>query len=51
MERMVAAFRTIYNEIRPHETLAGARPIETYLREPSTTISTPVQARQLVPDS
>ena len=51
MEQMVAAFRTIYNEIRPHETLAGARPIEAYLAAPSSTISTPVQTRQLVSDS
>ncbi len=31
MTTMVEQFRQLYNPIRPHETLAGARPIERYL--------------------
>jgi putative transposase len=50
MTTKVEAFRIIYNTIRPHETLAGARPIEVFLAdpsdEPSDTLSTPVQTRQ-----
>ena len=48
----VEAFRQLYNTIRPHETLAGARPIERYLANPdqplSTPLSTPVPTRQNV---
>lgn len=51
MEQMVAAFRTIYNEIRPHEALDGDRPIARYTAEPSTSLTMPVQTRQLVPHS
>ena len=34
MTRMVNDFRHLYNNVRPHETLAGDRPIERYLAEP-----------------
>lgn len=34
MTTRVEAFRQLYNTIRPHETLAGARPIERYLANP-----------------
>ena len=34
MTRMVDDFRHLYNTIRPHETLHGARPIEAYLADP-----------------
>ncbi|MCK9249202.1 MAG: integrase core domain-containing protein, partial [Solirubrobacteraceae bacterium] len=60
MTDQVDAFRQLYNEVRPHESLDGQRPIPTYLAapaarvpraaddtEPSTTISTPVQTRQV----
>ena len=49
MTQMVQAFRQLYNHVRPHETLAGARPIERYLADPDTPtpepISAPVQTR------
>lgn len=52
MTLMVKAFRQLYNTIRPHQTLAGARPIERYLADPdtpaSTPVSTPVPTRQNV---
>jgi transposase InsO family protein len=35
MTTMVDAFRQLYNHVRPHKTLAGARPIERYLADPS----------------
>ncbi len=34
MTTMVADFRDLYNQIRPHEHLDGARPLERYLAEP-----------------
>jgi putative transposase len=34
MTTMVEDYRQLYNTIRPHETLAGARPIERYLADP-----------------
>ena len=34
MTVMVDAFRELYNTVRPHETLAGERPIERYLTDP-----------------
>lgn len=34
----VDAFRQLYNTVRPHEALAGARPIERYLADPAKTI-------------
>jgi transposase InsO family protein len=37
MTRMVNHFRQLYNTIRPHETLASARPIERYLADPAIT--------------
>ncbi|MGE4425800.1 MAG: transposase, partial [Solirubrobacteraceae bacterium] len=58
MTDQVDAFRQLYNEIRPHESLDGARPMTVYLAEPaerippdpdsepSTSLSTPVQTRQ-----
>ena len=36
MTVMVDDFRQLYNHVRPHETLAGARPIERYLADPDT---------------
>jgi putative transposase len=35
MTLMVDDFRRLYNHVRPHETLVGARPIERYLAEPT----------------
>jgi putative transposase len=34
MTTQVEAFRQLYNHIRPHESLDGARPIERYLADP-----------------
>jgi putative transposase len=48
MTTRVEAFRQLYNHVRPHETLAGARPIERYLADPSPDPNTPVQTRQTV---
>ena len=31
---MVDDFRDLYNRVRPHETLAGDRPIKRYLADP-----------------
>lgn len=39
MTAMVDGFRQLYNHVRPHETLAGDRPIERYLADPYTTPS------------
>lgn len=44
MTQMVEDFRQLYNHVRPHETLAGARPIERYLADPATITSQPVSA-------
>ena len=48
MTRMVDAFRHLYNHIRPHEALAGDRPIERYLADPtpSDPLTTPLPTRQ-----
>ena len=46
MTRMVDAFRQLYNTVRPHETLAGTRPIEAYLADPSDAPITPAPTRQ-----
>lgn len=46
MTRMVDDYRHIYNTIRPHETLAGQRPIEAFLATPSDPLTTPVRTRQ-----
>ena len=35
MTTMVAEFRQLYNHVRPHEYLAGDRPIERYLAQPA----------------
>ena len=35
MTTMVENFRHLYNTVRPHETLAGDRPIERYLADPA----------------
>jgi putative transposase len=49
MTVMVDAFRQLYNTIRPHETLAGDRPIERYLADPdSPVLNTPLPTRQTV---
>jgi transposase InsO family protein len=44
MTTMVDDFRQLYNHVRPHETLAGARPIERYLADPDTAPTEPVNA-------
>ena len=41
---MVDDFRELYNRVRPHETLAGARPIERYLADPDITPVTDANA-------
>ena len=50
MTTMVDEFRQLYNTIRPHEALAGDRPIERYLADPAHADSdapiTPPQTRQ-----
>jgi putative transposase len=50
MTVMVENFRQLYNHIRPHEALAGDRPIEAYLADPRHTDSdapnTPLPTRQ-----
>lgn len=44
MTTMVEAFRQLYNHVRPHETLAGDRPIERYLADPEDASPEPVNA-------
>src|SRR4051794_35750874 len=39
MTEMVEAFRQLYNTIRPHQTRAGARPIERYLAKPTACLT------------
>ena len=39
MTVMVDDFRDLYNAVRPHEHLAGDRPLERYLAEPVITPS------------
>ncbi len=34
-------FRTIYNPIRPHETIGTARPLDRYRKPPTTNILDP----------
>jgi hypothetical protein len=50
MTAMVEDFRQLYNHVRPHETLAGSRPIEAYLADPDTQpsddLTATVQTRQ-----
>ena len=46
MTEMVDAFRRLYNEVRPHVTLAGDRPIERYLADPDDASITPPSTRQ-----
>jgi transposase InsO family protein len=52
MTAMVENFRQLYNHVRPHETLAGFRPIEAYLADPDHAASdapiTPLPTRQTV---
>jgi transposase InsO family protein len=48
MTTRVEAFRQLYNHIRPHENLAGARPIDRYLADPDDTSITPPSTRQPV---
>jgi putative transposase len=48
MTTMVEAFRQLYNTIRPHETLAGARPIERYLADPNDPSTATAPTRQNV---
>ncbi|MCA1587841.1 MAG: hypothetical protein LC744_04055, partial [Chloroflexi bacterium] len=44
MTAMVDDFRELYNHVRPHETLAGARPIKRYLADPDITPVTAANA-------
>ena len=44
MTHMVDAFRRLYNTVRPHEALAGARPIDAYLADPDTPASADLNA-------
>lgn len=46
MTTMVEQFRQLYNRVRPHETLAGDRPIERYLTEPSAQLNATAPTRQ-----
>ena len=46
MTRMVEDFRQLYNHVRPHETLAGARPIERYLADPDQALTATASTRQ-----
>lgn len=39
MTTMVSDFRDLYNAVRPHEHLAGDRPLERYLTDPGITSS------------
>jgi hypothetical protein len=48
MTTRVEAFRQLYNHIRPHETLAGAQPIEHYLADPDNTSIATAPTRQPV---
>jgi len=56
MTSMVAEFRELYNHVRPHEMLAGDRPIKRYLAppaaaadaEPSDELTAPLPTRQTV---
>lgn len=48
MTTIVEDFRQLYNHVRPHETLAGARPIERYLADPDNTSTATVSTRQSV---
>jgi transposase InsO family protein len=48
MTTMVQAFRQLYNTVCPHETLAGARPIERYLADPNNTSIATASTRQTV---
>ncbi len=51
MTEMVKAFGQLYNHVRPHETLAGDRPIERYLADPdppSDGLNAPAPTRQTV---
>lgn len=52
MTRMVDDFRDLYNTVRPHETLAGTRPIEAFLatpdEQPSDDVNAPAPTRQNV---
>jgi putative transposase len=44
MTALVDEFRQLYNTTRPHEALAGDRPIERYLADPGSPSSAPVSA-------
>jgi transposase InsO family protein len=50
MTTMVNDYRRLYNTIRPHEALAGERPIERYLTDPDDTspdaLNAPAPTRQ-----
>jgi putative transposase len=48
MTRMVDDFRQLYNHVRPHETLAGDRPIERYLADPTDDPTATASTRQSV---
>lgn len=48
MTQTVDEYRHLFNHIRPHEALAGDRPIDHYLAEPDTPASTTAPTRQNV---
>ena len=41
---LAANLRTIYNSIRPHESIGMARPLERYCKPPTTNIPDPGSA-------
>jgi transposase InsO family protein len=48
MTTRVQAFRQLYNHVRPHETLARARPTERYLADdPSTATASTRQSGRI----
>lgn len=48
MTTKVNAFRQLYNHVRPHEALAGARPIERYLADPTDDPNATAQSEESV---
>ncbi len=51
MTQQVEAFRQLYNTVRPHEALAGDRPIERYLPDPAPELTAPAPTRQTLQTS
>lgn len=48
MARKVADYRRLFNEIRPHEALAGDRPLDRYLAKPAPRADATPSTRQSV---